>query len=298
MKYMLVTIDTERDCSSDWSTSNPVTYKSVEQGIPGRLQPLFNRHGVVPTYLLGADVLEQSACVDTLKRLDGTCELGTHLHGELIDRDRTVTVVPGKETTDFSCFYDEQVEFDKLKAITSLFADRFGYAPGSFRAGCFGAGPSTLRSLERLGYRADSSVVPSERDRNHQGALRFGSAPLGPYYPDSRTDIARKGNCAVIEVPVSVKPRLFRRPLWLRPQWSSVPQMRAVLEYLERRSEGPVFANMMLHSMEIIPGASPYCQTENDVSLYLRDMDEIFGEARRRGYGFIGLSRVPELVQR
>ena len=43
---MSVTIDTECDKSIDWSNSNPLTFRSVTEGIPDILQPLFKKFSI------------------------------------------------------------------------------------------------------------------------------------------------------------------------------------------------------------------------------------------------------------
>jgi hypothetical protein len=296
-KLFFVSIDTECDHSPSWTASVPLTFTNILSGIPRILQPLFNRYSVFPTYLLTVEVLENQDCVNTLKNLEGGFELGTHLHGELVEPLKTFQISDGNRPDDFSCYYEEDIEFQKIRRITALFNRKFSIQPKAFRAGRFGAGPSTLRSLEKLGYLVDTSVTPYIRWKNKQGVLDFKRAPLKPYYPDNKRDITSTGESNVLEVPVSIAKRLLSRPIWLRPYQSSVREMISVLDFLESKSGAErVFANMMFHSMEVVPKASPYPQTQVEVEQYVSDLGEVFEEAQRRGYKFMGLSKATEYV--
>jgi len=299
MKYFCITIDTECDCSPDWSSSNPLSFRSIEQGIPHLLQPLFSRFHAIPTYLVTTEVLENRSCVETLKKLGGSCELGTHLHPEFSPPQKKYERIDGVRANDFLCRYDEETEYLKLETITDLFTDRFGYRPLSFRAGRFGAGPSTIRSLQKLGYLADTSVTPHVQWESRQGTLDFTRAAEQPYYPDCVCDITRRGLGGVLEVPVSIYKPFLRGPRWLRP--SCVVPVQAiigVLDYLDRKYGGDSVANMMFHSMEVIPGASPYCATEADVTVYLNVLEKVLADAARRGYTFIGLGEAARIYKR
>jgi hypothetical protein len=296
MKYFLITIDTECDCSPDWSSSNPLSFRNILYGIPGLLQPLFGKYRAKPTYLVTTEVMENSECVNTLKNLDGEFELGTHLHGEFSSPARKYEKPDGMRTNDFICLYDRQKEFLKLEAITALFAGKFGYRPLTFRAGRFGAGPSTLRSLENLGYIADTSVTPCEKWTSSEGTVDFTRAPRQPYHPDSAGDIARAGSSGILEFPVSIYKPFMRGPRWLRPSPIVPPgDIIRVLDVLEKCTKGDVYANMMFHSMEIIPCASPYCATEKDVRAYLDTLDMVLAEAAGRGYWFVGLAQAANI---
>lgn len=298
-KYFFVTIDTERDCSPDWASSSPLTFNSVLKGIPNLLQPLFNSFEITPTYLLGVEVLENKNCVNVIKNLNGLYELGTHLHGELIEPNKKYEKYEGILTEDFSCFYEEEEEFSKLKNITELFISKFGYEPKSFRAGRFGAGTSTIKSLEKLGYIVDTSVTPHISWKNKQGVVDFSKAPLHPYHPDTSLDIAKEGKSNIIEMPVTIIKRFFSSPIWLRPFYSSAKEMINLMDFMEKKERGKdVFLNMMFHSMEIIPKASPYPQIKEEVEKYLDNLGYIFREAQRRGYTFLGLSKVKEVWKR
>jgi hypothetical protein len=298
MKYFLITIDTECDASPDWSNASPLSFKNILDGLPGVLQPLFNRYNAIPTYLLTTQVMQNADCVRTLKQLDGQYEFGTHLHGEFCLPGLKFENPAGHRARDFSCQYDEKIEFSKLETITSLFTGCFGRRPLTYRGGRFGAGASTIRSLEKLGYVADTSVTPGLKWNSDEMEIDYTRAPGQPYRPDALHDIAKKGRSGIIEFPVSIWKPFMRGERWLRPS-PAIPfrEIVKVLDSLEKRFHGDIFANMMFHSMEVIPNTSPYCVTPNDVNNFMFTLGDVLEEAARRGYGFVGLEEAAKIFK-
>src|SRR5688572_2173397 len=113
-KYLVITIDVEPDCSPNWSYSSPLAFRGVSEGISQILQPLFNRYGMQPTYLLNNVVIEDDASCEVLRTLDGKYELGTHLHPEFIEPQKTEFDYAGKRGAANCCFYPPDIEFEKL----------------------------------------------------------------------------------------------------------------------------------------------------------------------------------------
>jgi hypothetical protein len=219
----------------------------------------------------------------------------------LIDEFR---VSPAQRNDYFSGLCPEPAERMALEKITTLFIDVFKTPPRSFRAGRYGATTQTLKILQDLKYWVDSSVTPGIRWKNRQGSVDFRDAPRLPFYPDLTNHIAQpsKDETGILEVPVSIvtdslswRWPFIDYPVWLRPSHSSRNEMRRVLDTLERfaeEHESPVVANMMFHSMELFPNASPYASTQKDVDRYLDDLSFIFELVKSRNYQCIGLSEV------
>src|SRR5690606_29851155 len=68
------------------------------------------------------------------------------------------------------------------------------------------------------------------------------------------------------------------RAQWFRPYKSSGMKLIEIAESVIQSwpdDREPVL-NMMFHSNEIIPAASPYCQTWQEVEQYLNSLDEVF----------------------
>jgi len=293
-----VSIDTECDHDVNWVRSNPLTFDSITEGVPNRLQPAFNEVGAVPTYLLTVEVMEDRDSVEALLALNGEFEYGTHLHAAFIEPDNDYA---GVDSPDFQCSYAPDIEYRKLENLTNLFVEKFGYEPTSFRAGRYGASADSINSLEKLGYKVDTSVTPHIRWQEPNAVVDFRKAPEQPYFPASnKIDVAgpvRSGR--ILEVPVTVKPRLFRDPRWFRPWFASVEQMKNIFRYhLKKNSHCSVISiNMMFHSMEIIEKASPYPQSADDVKRFIDDMQHALRWCGEEGARFTGLSQLYDAFQ-
>lgn len=296
--FLVITIDTEIDKSINWRIPENETFLSVLKGIPNRLTPLFNQFGAKPTYLLSSEIIENDECVGLLKGVEN-CELGTHLHGDLLEPQRRVFELANAETSDMQCSYPYEIEYRKLSNLTNLFKVKFGYRPSSFRAGRFGAGNNTILLLEELGYRVDSSITPGIDWNFPEGRANFLEAKEQPYFP-SKQNILKEGDSKVLEVPISIVSPSFRRFIhsfgkirelhlvkkitnyafpacWLRPSRQSSREMIHVINYyLKRYGENDhLVLNMMFHSMEIIPKASPYTRTEDECLSFLNRIKRV-----------------------
>jgi hypothetical protein len=300
---LCVTIDCECDKGPAWRTRRPLAFDGVHVGIAERLHPLFRRFGAKPTYLLSPELLRDAACVERLAALGG-CELGTHLHAELAEPDAFEPDVTDAVQRD--CPPD--VERAKLAWLTDAFRAAFGRAPTSFRAGRFGIGSSTLGILEDLGYAVESSVTPHVDWSDVSPGLTFVGAPTQPYHPDPR-DPARPGASALLEVPVTIRPRaLARVPLlgkhvearWLRPTRSDADELVAIaretVDEETRRGARPVVLNAMFHNVEVVAGVSPYAATDAAAQRILDRVGALLEHARREGIACVGLSDVPALL--
>lgn len=298
--FLIVSIDTECDKGPGWIVQRPMSFKSVTKGVPEILTPLFSKHGVKPTYLLSPEIMHDEESVLIFRKMSHI-ELGTHLHEEFIEplsnwtADRTKSI---QRDLHYS------MEREKLVRLTDLFERCFGYRPLSFRAGRFGIGVGTMRYLDELGYLVDSSVTPFKTHYYESGTVNnfWGRRPF-PY---------KVSGLRILQVPVTIVNRDFsrlpvlvlkcledRRTLprrilnrlgyrsrseWFRPYRSTSETLIGVAETLIKSCpDGSVpVLNMMFHSNEIIPGASPYCQTLEDVDRYIKSMAETFEYLNRK----------------
>ena len=315
--FFVITIDTEIDRLGEWGVYNDdESFLSVLDGIPNRLTPLFDKFKVKPTYLLSSEVIESEECVSVLRNIDN-CELGTHLHGDLVEPQRKIYKLSGYAPAPaMQCSYPEEIEYQKLKNLTDLFVKKFGYSPTSFRAGRFAAGDNTIKSLEKLGYLVDSSVTPCVDWDYPEGRANFLHASNQPYFP-SRDNILKPGDSKVLEVPVSIVCSGFRRcfhysgnimlfrhlnrvidklfpAYWLRPSFQSSKEMIYGINRIikQHRTEESVVLNMMFHSMEVIPNASPYTRTEEECKALLRRIEEVLEYSKKNEFCFVSLSEL------
>ncbi len=304
--YLCVSIDTECDKGPGWRSRSPLAFGGVHVGVMERLSPLFAAYGAKPTYLLSPEVVRDEQSAEELKSLNGSCELGAHLHGEYAEPGAWEPEV----TRDFQRDYEGDVEHQKLTYLTDQFISAFQYQPVSFRAGRFGIGPRTIGSLESLGYSVESSVTPNV-DWSNQGSpgLSFEGAPTQPYRPDQENP-AKVGNSSLLEIPVTIRRRFLNalpgigkrvEPRWLRPTWMNGDALVRLAEDeiadARRVSPGrPVILNAMLHNTEIVPYASPYANTEQEAKVILDRLRSLLAFAHREQIAVIGLGDVPEIL--
>jgi hypothetical protein len=271
----------------------------VSVGIKEILQPLFNKYNIIPTYLLHNIVLEDAASVNILKNLDGHCELGTHLHPEFIEPDKTVFNYAGSKQGGNCCFYPSEIESAKIKNITDLFQSCFDFYPTSFRAGRWSAGPNTYKTLIDLGYKVDTSTSPHIiwKDKYRKYPVDYSSAPEQPYFVNNQ----------LLEVPVSIVKRysvkqiikkMFgmesdcKRIIWLRPSNYDYHDFHMVYNTLKTKytKQDLIVLNMMFHNIEVIPALSPYTKTESDCTRYLYNLERFFIFCNKSGIVSLGLS--------
>jgi hypothetical protein len=303
--YLCVSIDCECDKGPGWKLQRPLRFGGITEGIEARLEPLFRAHGAKATYLLSPEVMRDDASLEALRRVAATAELGTHLHGEFATPDDFEPEV----TRVFQRDYPREVEQAKLASLTADFTRAFDHPPRSFRAGRFGIGDESLGMLADLGYLVESSVTPFV-EHSDVGApgLDFRGAPTQPYHPDPRLP-GVPGDSPLLEVPVTIRPRLMNRlPLlgkrlerrWLRPTRGSgralVDLAKDEIDDARATAPGrPVVLNAMFHNVEVVPGASPYAQNEREAAGILGRLAALLEFARGSRIAVVGLGDLPEI---
>jgi hypothetical protein len=322
MIYLVVTIDVEPDCSLSWHYSNPLAFKGVSLGIKERLQPLFNKYEIIPTYLINNVVLEDNESVEVMSGLSGIYELGTHLHPEFIEPQKSVLNYAGAKGEANCCFYSSDIEYSKIENITNLFEKQFNYKPTSFRAGRFSAGNNTIKSLLKLGYKVDTSVTPhiTWNDLTREHPVSYVMSPEQPFWTGEDTfPMPSKDDKNILEVPVSIineptsywreilKSRLgikrqieSNKPLWLRPKLSQLHEFKKIFSYFEQTytDQQIIVLNMMFHNVEILPSLSPYNKTQANCNEYLESLRSFFSFCNRNKIISTNLSSLHEKYTR
>ena len=278
-----------------------------------------------------------SRLCEELSRKQGW-ELGAHLHGEFEEPQRRHLSPAGVRLKDMQCLYSQEMEHGKMAGIHGRFTRRFGYPPRSFRAGRYGVSERTLQICSQLGYCVDSSVVPGVRFEEDGAVLDFRGHSVHPSLVDDpagaiveipitvkppvvrnrhggsggtnggqelraigRNGLARRLGAGARHWAARLAPKwvkALRKPVWLRPTYSSSAEMAAVLRWLVRdRSERPIVANMMFHSNELLPGGSPYYTTEQQVRDFVERTTAVLDEAPRLGFEFCTLTTAAQWVR-
>jgi hypothetical protein len=286
---ILIGIDTEAD--DQWSRRGREANTVTNALRLPALQRLFEEHGARPSYVVTWEMATRPESRSVLRDLarSGRCEIGTHLHPWSSPPFRPEDL---RDHTYPHNLPSELLE-RQLRELTEVIEQGLGVRPTTYRAGRNGFDHRSLPVLERLGYTVDTSVDPLFNER-HKGGMSFEGAPLDPYHPDY-TDVRRPGASRILEVPISsatlpglpkaleaayarLRPlpwrgalrRLGLRPVWLRPSYTPLADMRAFAEALHARRTRCF--NLIFHSSEILPGGSPYTPDEASVTRFLDDL--------------------------
>lgn len=289
-KTFVITIDTEPDCDTSWKRSDPLTFESVLSGIPNILRPIWNRFEIKPVYFVSPEVVQNHECCEILKKeIEFGAEIAAHLHSEYIEPQKKYETFAGTASKEFPCFAcSTEIEFEKIKNLTALIEKNLGIRPVSYRAARYGADLDTIKSLERLGYKVDSSVTP-HIDWSYQQGPDHSKAPEQPYFI-SADNLYLPGNSKILEVPISIsKKRLFLLPnkwffrRWLRPTHMTVFEMKLLVNEFLKKYDEPVL-NMMFHSMEVIPGKTPFVKTAAAQKAYINKLEIIIDYIKQKDF--------------
>jgi peptidoglycan/xylan/chitin deacetylase (PgdA/CDA1 family) len=290
MTRILLGVDTEADDQWTAAARKRLTVENVHE-LP-RLQALCDRYNVKPTYLVTYEMAVDEGARNVLRELasTGRAEIAAHHHPwstppEVADHLYPLNLAPEH--------FREQ-----LHRLTDAVSGITGSRPVSYRAGRNGFAGWQVPILEELGYLVDSSVDPFFNEKR-KGGPSFAGAPLAPYFV-SPEDPRRAGSSGLLEIPVTSAldrkwpPWLqtayadvssayrFRRalrllgvarPIWLRPSYSKASDMRLLARRILEEGRAP--ANIIFHSSELLPGASPYNRTKEDLERFYRDLESL-----------------------
>ncbi len=296
---LLIVVDTEEefDWSKPFSRSNTTTRSITAQSV---VQPIYDRLGVVPTYVIDYPVATDPAAVAFLRRLkeEGRAEIGAHLHP---------WVTPPHEEkvstrNSYECNLPPSLERSKIAVLTDAIESAFGDRPTVFKAGRHGFGASTARAIAALGYAVDCSLLPYH-DMRRDGGPDFARACAEPHWLYAAPN--------VLEVPVTngffgrlagVGPaiaHLFDNPgaaklhipgllgkaglvtrSRLSPEGVSAAEQCRLLDALVKRGQR-VFT-LVYHSPSLVPGNTPYVRSEADLAAFLATIEQVLAHFRDR----------------
>jgi hypothetical protein len=172
---LTVVVDTEEEF--DWSLpfSREATATTNISAQPMMHTEIFDRFGMIPTYVVDWPVASSPSAVRALSELQrrGACEIGAHLHP-------WVTPPDVEQLSAFNSYHGNlpaDLEFDKLQRLTERITMAFGQRPRVFKAGRYGLGENTPEMLAKLGYDIDASVVPFTSLQNDGGPDFTGFSP-------------------------------------------------------------------------------------------------------------------------
>ena len=282
-KRLFITLDTEMDADTHWRKREPAEFSSILNGIPNIYRKLWDKYDICPIYFVSPEVVDNRKCCEVLK--NEICKgaiIGAHLHPEHIE--------PQKENIDeveiekFPCFaYDYEIEKKKLENLRDLIKTNLGVTPIWYRAARFGADEDTIKILDELGFKYDSSFTPNV-NWSDKGGPNHSGTPVFSY--------KIKGS-NIIEYPISIAGKrggvlgkvlpenwLFYR--WLRPTHMSYLEEKNLIDELTDKGINDLV--MMFHSMEIMINKTPYVRNKYMQKYYLWRLEKTIRYVKKKGY--------------
>lgn len=290
--YYTVTVDTEEEW--DWPKGYPVGPASVANvaRLPA-FQRICERYGAAVTYYVNYAVLANPTSRRVIQDLAArpNVEIGLHIHPW-----NTPPIVTGSAPVPVRDTFLHNLPWDlaraKLDTLLEIF-DQSGLQPTSYRGGRYSTSPQIQAYLRDRGIVADASVLPYSTWVD-DGAPDYRGRDLTP---------RRLAPCDGSDQPLWELPLTFgysRMPFgfwhrtfeWIessplrhlrmigvldrlgvvRKSWLNLenPLGRNLPGFLEllRRGRLP-FVCLTLHSSSLMPGGSPYTQTEADAERIL-----------------------------
>jgi glycosyltransferase involved in cell wall biosynthesis len=311
MPLLVTMVDAEEafDWSGPFRRDAPDVSSMSAQVLAHRV---FERHGVVPLYLVDHPVATQDAGRAPLRELlrSGACEIGAQMHPWVTP---PFTEDLGEHNS-YAGNLPVDLELAKARMLTDTLAEAFGEAPRIYRTGRFGAGPRTADILKSLGYLADSSVTPfwpALGLRAAVGGLRGNWAlSAQPYWADrDRTLMEIPVSAALVgrlscDRSIRAAPLLFGR-LGHRLRMGGVLARLGLLERIRLSPEGMTVAEakrlvrhmlaaghrtfvLTYHSPSLAPGNTPYVRNAAQLDGFLRWLDEFYAFFREEAGGRFG----------
>jgi hypothetical protein len=301
--YLAVTVDTEED---QWGDYTRATYTVENLARVPRLQSIFEKHGVLPTYLVSYPVATSGLGIEILGRYaaEGRCEIGTHPHPwntPPSEEDR----VPANS---FIHRLPLDLQFRKIKTLHDAIARNVGTPPRSYRSGRWGFSEAIARHLVRLGYRVDTSISAAT-DWSEYGGPDYSLHDVTPFvFEARREDGTIEGS--LLEVPATaafVQPQAAAASVYwslrrraagrlvlaalgkvrainhvsLSPELHDAAEMIRLVDAL--RARGTRVLNMFFHSPSLLEGCGPFVRTAGEAEEFLDRIDRVLGFARSVG---------------
>lgn len=289
---LLVTVDTEEEF--DWT--RPFGRGNVATGSIAaqvRAHEIYDRLGVVPTYVVDYPVASDPAAVELLAGLkaQGKAEIGAHLHPWVNPPNEEAVTTRNS----YHCNLPPELERRKIEALTDRIERSFGERPSVFKAGRHGFGDNTRQALVDLGYKVDCSFVPFTSFAA-DGGPDFQRVPDQPFWLDAVGGLleipttagfigraAKAGERAPWLFNHSKAARLRLPGLLgrsglaarsrLTPEGVSAREQCALLASLVRR--GRTSFNLVYHSPSLAPGHTPYVRTAGDLKEFLAAIEQV-----------------------
>lgn len=283
---LLVYVDTEEEF--DWARPFSSAATSVTNiAAQGPAIEIFSKYGVRPTLLVDYPVVDQEAGVAPIRSLlkANLIGIGAQLHP-------WVTPPFTEQVNNFNSYpgnLPEHLERTKLISLTEQIEKSLGVRPAVYRAGRYGLGQHTIKTLVELGYKIDCSVYP-DRDFSAQEGPSFFGVPVDPYWIDHPAGVLEipltSGYLGLLRNAGPFLARLISNPWartfrltsalrragllehsWLSPEGVSLSEAKELTRWLH--AGGCRVFSVTYHSPSLVPGFTPYVRTAEDLERFL-----------------------------
>ncbi len=289
---LLVVVDTEEefDWAGPFSRDSRSTLNLREQW---RAQAVFDKHGLVPTYVIDQPVAEDAVAVRWLRetRDRGACEVGAHLHPWL----SPPLVEAVNRVNSYGCNLPEDLQAAKIESLTRAIGDAFEEAPTAFRMGRYGLGASTFKILPDLGYTTDLSLAPHSSFKDQGGPSFYGwhNAPFWAGHEKRLLSFPvttgfsgagrRMGRALVplldrpfaraLHVPGFLARSCLLERARVTPEGQSVEELKRLLAALV--ADGERVITLSYHSSTLLSGATVYARDDAERDAFIGRLDAV-----------------------
>lgn len=253
LKSCLITNDVETTSIVNGGLREQTGLKVWKEGMP-RLLDLYAKYNIKTTFFFVADFAKEFPEIVKMVQPDGhevACHGLTHDY---------------KQSFDIMSFEKQK---EHLIIAKKILEDISGEEIVSFRAPALRVNEHTPQALIETGFKFDSSVAPQRMDMfmslGSTKKLTWLKSPRTPYYINE-TNLARRGNLPIIEVPISS----FGFPyigtfMRIFPFLSNCTRQ---FLYLETQNSNKVI-NFLIHPNEVITEEKLQLQTQRRAGNYL-----------------------------
>jgi hypothetical protein len=288
---LIAVVDTEEEF--DWTAPHSRRANSVSNiAHVGRMQRVFDAHGICPIYVVDYPIATQEAGWRPLKEFaeSKSAEIGAHLHPWVNP--------PDEEELNLKNSYHgnlpKTLERSKIQALTQVIENSFQLRPTVFKAGRYGLGPNTRELLHESGYTIDLSPSPPFDYRRDEGP-DFSAVPCDPFWdPTGMLVLPGSGDVygwwpgnlrglhSLIDTPLfrqlraeGILSRLGAATRCrLSPEGFSLEEMIRLTQFLY--AKGLRVFVLSLHSPSVMIGGTPYSKSERDIEILLERLNGYF----------------------
>ena len=296
---VIVDVEEEFDWNAPFSPANVSV--SALAALP-RAQRIFDRHGIVPAYLMTYPVVTSPLGRDVIRPIleAGRCEIGAHLHPWVTP--------PIEEAFSAGNSYPSnlpaELEDRKIGSLVKEIDQRFANRPRIYKAGRYGLDLARAATLVKHGFQVDASVMPYASYADHDSGPDFFGLPDEPFWLNLRrrllavpTTQSLIGPARKLLAPSSQRwlfgqasraaklPSLLSRlglleRVRLSPEGTTLAEMKRLVDWRVRH--GARSLCLSFHSPSLAPGFTPYAKTEEEVEELLSRLDGILAHVTQK----------------